>query len=236
MKVKRYPKALQFGPDRPELRFIEIVPKDVVVVQNSLEPEILHSPTQLDHGGSGILQWQGRERGKPIRVSGDRLGKVVVDLPGYCHGRGGGGDDFHPRRQGEYLHVHAVRVHVRQAELCHVRQAPGPLLKPPILERNDVPGERRSHARDRGRFFDSNDTKDGNGFSMRNHCISDSNNANGLDGFAHEIAAAKLARVLCAHGCPLFEYVYELPIRVRWWIGSYHHKNRKKTKWQRTDH
>jgi hypothetical protein len=160
MKVKRYPKALQFRPYRPELRFIEVVPEDVVVVQNSLESEIHHSPAQLDHGGIGILQWQGREPGKPGRVSGDHFGKVVVDLPGDCHGRGGVGDDFHPRRQGEYLHVHAVRVHVRQAELCHVRQAPGPILKKPILERNDVPGERRSHARDRERFFDSNDTHD----------------------------------------------------------------------------
>src|SRR5262245_64597825 len=58
MKAKSYPEAFQFGPDRPELWFIEVAPEDVVVVQDSLESEVRHSPAQLDHGGVGILQWQ----------------------------------------------------------------------------------------------------------------------------------------------------------------------------------
>src|SRR5215471_6529377 len=200
MKLKRYPKALQFGPDRLELRFIEVVPEDVAVVQNSLESELIHTPAQLSHGGFGILQWQGRESSKPVRVSGDRCGKVVVDLLGDCHGLDRVGDDFHSHRQREYLHGHAVRIHIRQADIRYVSQASGPIIKHVIPERNGVLVERRSHARNRECFFDSNYTKSGSGLSesglsgsglsIRNYFISDGSNTNGLNGFANEIAAA----------------------------------------------
>jgi len=130
MEVQRNPEALQLGPYRPELRLVEVVPADMVVMQRPLEPEILHCPAQLGHRQIRILQGQGGEPGEPGGMSGHDLRQVVVGLPGGWRGLGGVGDDLHPGGKGEHLYVNAVRVHVRQAEFCCVCQAPGPLLEP----------------------------------------------------------------------------------------------------------
>lgn len=95
MEVERHSEPFEFGPQRPELRLVEVVAVNVVVVQDPFESELLHRPVQLGHGGLRVLQRQGGEAGEPSGVSGDHFGQVVVDPACRGHGLGGIRDGLH---------------------------------------------------------------------------------------------------------------------------------------------
>lgn len=129
MQIQRHAEALQLGPYRSELRFVQVVPPHMVVVQHALEPELRHRPTQLHNRGLGVLQRKGGKAREPFRMCGDRLGEIVVDLPRGHHGLRGILDHFHARRGiREDLDIDPVGVHVRQPQLGQIVQATEPLL------------------------------------------------------------------------------------------------------------
>ncbi len=111
-------------------RIVQIFAAGVRVDDGALETETAYRALELLRGAPRILRRDRREPGKAGRMPADRLGELVVEPRRQCR-RQVGVENLHPGSgQGDDLPIDACCIHVGEAAVADILDAPQQRLRP----------------------------------------------------------------------------------------------------------
>ena len=141
------------GPERLEVRIVEVFAHDVGADHGAAQTKLGHRARQFVGGAFRVLYRQRRDAHESLRIVGNVLGDLVVlDGGGRRAQRGLLIVEIGLRRRRQHLHVDAARIHVAQA----MRDVEAAGRERPVGIAADIQGrssriDRRDGHRDLGR-------------------------------------------------------------------------------------